>query len=580
MAAQRQPDPGARSRARETERRLSRSSRAARSHLLATVGMGLLATGLIVAQATLLANVVVDAFLGGLTLAQLTAPLLALLGVSVARGLVDAGFESAGRIGAARVMAELRAKLVRHLLLERPGSLHGERSGELATAAVQGVDALEAYFSRYLPQVALAAIAPLLILAWTIPRDWEAAAVLAVTAPLIPVFMVLIGRLAERSTRRRWRRLSRLGARFFDLVGGLQTLRANNLAEAQADSIAAAGESYRRETMKTLRIGFLSALVLELFAMIGVAIVAATVGIQLAEGSLGLTAGLTVLILAPELYMPLRRLGAQFHASADGMASAERIFAVIDQPRAVETAAPSVPAPRPRAGPIRFEGVRFGYSGRPDVLRGVDLRIEPGETLALTGSSGGGKSTLLSLLLRLADPSAGQIACGGVDLRRVDPPEWRRLLAWVPQRPTIFGGTIEDNVRLAAPAAPGGALRRAVREAGLGELLAALPDGLATRVGDGGRPLSAGQAQRVALARAFLCDADLVLLDEPTAHLDAEVERAVAAATARLVEGRTALFVAHRPELARHADRVVELVDGRIAPAGPSTAARPEAVAA
>jgi thiol reductant ABC exporter CydD subunit len=557
-----QQDPDARSRARETQRRLTRSSRAARTHLAAASALGLLATALIVAQATLLAHVIAGVFLGGEGLADVAPQLLWLAAISLARGLVDAGFETSGRIGAARVMAELRARLARHLLLARPGALQGERSGELATAAVQGVDALEAYFARYLPQAVLAALAPLLILVWTVPRDWEAAAILAVTAPLIPVFMVLIGRLAERSTRRRWRRLARLGAQFLDLVRGLETLRANDRAEAQTKAIAAAGESYRRETMATLRIGFLSALVLELLAMIGVALVAATVGIQLAEGTLGLTAGLTVLILAPEVYMPLRRLGAQFHASADGMAAAERIFEVLDEPGAIAVPERPLPAPDPALAGIELSGARFSYPGRDEVLRGVDLAIAPGETVALVGPSGGGKSTLLSLLLRLADSSAGTVSCGEVDLRAVDPGAWRRRIAWVPQRPTIFTGTIEENVRLAAPDASAEQVVTAVREAGLTELVESLPEGLRTPVGDGGRRLSAGQSQRLALARAFLRDAPLLLLDEPTANLDEETERFVADAVERLAEGRTALIVAHRPELARRADRVVELRDG------------------
>lgn len=570
-------DPDARGRARETQRRLIRTSRAARSHLIVTAALGLLATALILAQATLLAEVIAGAFLGGESVAQLTPLLIWLAAISIARGLVDAGFEATGRIGAARVMAELRSKLARHLLLTRPGALQAEQSGELATSAVQGVDALEAYFARYLPQAVLACLAPLFILVWAFPRDWEAAAILAVTAPLIPVFMILIGRLAERSTRRRWRRLTRLSARFLDLVGGLQTLRAHGIADAQGRSIAAAGESYRRETMATLRVGFLSALVLELLAMIGVAMVAATVGIQLAEGKLGLTAGLTVLILAPEMYLPLRRLGAQFHAGADGMASAERIFAVLDQPAAVSTPPVALPAPDPSRAPLVVRGLHFSHPGREEVLRGVDLVLEPGETVALVGPSGGGKTTLLSLLLRLADPGAGSISCAGVDLRDVDQVAWRRQVAWVPQRPTIFAGSVADNVRLARPDASDWSVLEAAQEAGLLDVVLDLPELMETRIGEGGRRLSAGQAQRVGLARAFLSAASLLLLDEPTAHLDEDTELGVVAAIERLAAERTALLVAHRPELARHADRVLEMRDGVVHALSPALV---EAVAA
>jgi ATP-binding cassette subfamily C protein CydCD len=573
VASRPAPDPEARSRARLTQRRLTRSSRAARAHLAGTAALGLVATALIVAQATLLAHVVVRVFLGGASLGAVAPALLWLAAISLARGLVDAGFEAGGRIGAARAMAGLRSRLVRHLLRERPGALQDERSGELAAAAVQGVDALEDYFAGYLPQAVLAVLAPLFVLAWVLPRDWEAGAILAVTAPLIPVFMVLIGRLAERSTRRRWRRLARLSAHFLDLVGGLETLRAHDRAEAQARSIDAAGEGYRRETMATLRIGFLSALVLELLAMIGVALVAATVGVQLASGDLGLTAGLTVLLLAPELYMPLRRLGAQFHAGADGLASAERIFELLDRPAAVAPPPASLPAPDPAAAPLRLAAVELSHPGRGRVLRGVDLTIEPGETVALTGPSGGGKTTLLSLLLRLADADGGRIECGGIELREVDPAAWRRRIAWVPQRPTAFAGPIADNVRLADPGASDERTLEAIERAGLLELVRALPEGLATRVGEGGRRLSAGQAQRLALARAFLRDAPLLLLDEPTAHLDEETARGVAAAAAELARGRSALIVAHRPEVARHADRVVELRDGVLRPAAEAVAA-------
>jgi thiol reductant ABC exporter CydD subunit len=549
---------------RSTARRLARSGRAARAHLAVTVGLGAAATVLLIAQATLLARVVTRVFLEGAGLADVRGELAWLAAVAVGRGLAVAGFEATGRIGAAKVMAELRQRLAEKLLLERPGGLAEEQSGELTAVAVQGVDALEAYFARYLPQLVLAGLAPVAILAWVLPRDWEAAAVMAVTLPLIPVFMVLIGGLAERRTRARWHTLATLGARFLDTVGGLETLRAFGRAGDQDEAIAESSERYRHETMGTLRVAFLSALVLELLAMLGTALVAVTVGVQLAGGDLGLEAGLTVLLLAPELYAPLRQLGAQFHASADGLAAAERILAVLDLPAAVAVPARPRPAPDPRNAPIALEGVRFAHPGRAPVLHDVWLALEPGETVALVGASGSGKTTLLSLLLRLADPDAGRVACGGVDLGEVDPRAWRRQITWVPQRPTLFAATVADNIRLADPGASDARVREAARRAGALELVESLPGGLEARVGEGGRRLSAGQARRIALARAFLADAPLVVLDEPTAHLDAEGAALVDEALARLLAGRTALLAVHRPALARRADRILELRDGRI----------------
>jgi ABC-type transport system involved in cytochrome bd biosynthesis fused ATPase/permease subunit len=390
---------------RETRRRLIRISRAARLHLGATVALGLLATALVVAQATLLAHIVTRVFLDGAALVDVAVSVWWLAGVSAARGLVAAGFESAGRYGAARVMAGLRERLVRHLLLARPGGLHDEHAGELAATAVQGVDSLEAYFARYLPQVVLSVLIPPVILLWVLPRNWEAAAILAVTVPLIPVFMVLIGKLAAHRARKRWRMLSLLSARFLDLVSGLETLRAFGRAEAGARAIGEAGERYRRETIATLRVGFLSALVLELAATLGTALVAVTIGVQLASGSLGLEAGLCVLILAPELYAPLRELGSQFHAGADGLAAAERILAVLDAPATVSVRERALPAPDPARAPVALTGVRFAYPGRGmPVLDGVTLALEPGRTTALVGPSGAGKTTLAQLVARLADP--------------------------------------------------------------------------------------------------------------------------------------------------------------------------------
>lgn len=554
-----------RERAALVRRRLLRASSAARVHVAASVALGVAAAALVIAQAALLAEVVTGVFLGGASLGDVQGSLVALVAVAAARGVVAFGFESSGRIGASRAMAELRERLVRHLLVERPGGLARERRGELAAAAVQGVDSLEAWFARYLPQAVLAVLVPVAILAWVVPLDWPAAAILLVTVPLIPLFMVLIGRMAERSTRARWKALASLSGHLLDVVAGLETLRAFNRAEAQADTVATASDAYRRETMATLRVAFLSALVLELLAMLGTALVAATIGVQLIAGELGLEAGLTVLILAPELYLPVRNLGAQFHASADGLAAAERIFEALDEPATVVAPDRPAPAPDPSQAVLRLEDVRFEHPGRAGaVLDGAELALRPGETVALLGPSGAGKSTLASLLLRLVEPCGGRISCGGVDLRAVDPADWRRRVGWIPQRPTLFNGTVADNVRLAAPEASDDEVEAALVKAEAWELVGSLPDGPATVVGDGGRRLSAGQAQRIALARAFLRDAPLLILDEPTAHLDSATAALVEEAIARLARGRTALWIAHRPGAALRADRVVALEHGRL----------------
>ncbi len=551
---------------RELQRRLNRSGRAARLQLGATVAIGAVGTVLIVAQATVLAQVISRAFMEGAVPSELVGALLALVAIALGRGLVGFGFEWTGRLGAARVMSELRGRLVERILFDRPGD-PDRRAGAIAAAGVQGVEALEAYYARYMPQVALAALAPPVILLWVLPRDWHAAAILALTFPMIPVFMVLVGKLAERSVRKRWSSLTGLSNRFLDLVSGLATLRAYGRAEAQVETIAAASDEYRVQTMATLRVAFLSALVLELVAMLGTALVAAAIGVQLASGTLQLEQGLTVLLLAPELYAPLRQVGAQFHASTDGLAAAESIFEVIDSEPLVRGPSAVAPAtgrvPDPACEPLLLRGIGFSYpDAEQPVLENLCLRIEPGESVALTGPSGAGKTTLASLLLRLADPTAGELRCGSADLGEIDLHAWREQVAWIPQRPTIFAASVRENVALHDPAADEDEVRAALAEAGALRLVEALPDGLATVVGEGGRRLSAGEAQRVALARAFLRDPSLVVLDEPTAHLDDETASAFDAAITRLLVGRTALIITHRSALAALADGVVELRHG------------------
>ena len=544
-----------------TGRRLLRDSRAARPYLIAAGVAGVGTAVAIVAQAALLGHVIASAATHGTPLADLTTPLLVLCGVFAARALLAGSFETIGRLGAARVMSDLRVRLAERLLVRAPVPREDQRTGELAAAAVQGVDALEAYFAGYVPQVLLAALVPVTALAWIVGLDPLAAGILAVTLPLLLVFMILVGKGAQARARSRWRSLALLSGHFLDVVRGLPALRAYRRETVQAETIERISDRYRIETMGTLRVAFLSAFVLELCAMVGTALVAASIGIQLDEGRLSLQAGLTVLLLAPEIYGPLRMVGQQFHASADGTAAAERIYAVLDEELALAMPGEgAVPLPDPRAGEIRFEDVSFAYPGRPvDVLTGFDLELEPGSVTALVGPSGVGKSTVAALLLRLVDPDAGRVICGGVDLRAAAPDEWRRHVAWVPQRTRLFAGTVAENVALADPGTSREAIAAAAHAAQLDSVLAQLPAGLDTRVGEGGRTLSAGQAQRIGLARAFLRDAPLVVLDEPTAHLDAETADAIGTAIEQLMAGRTVLLIAHSIELIERADRVVAM---------------------
>jgi ATP-binding cassette, subfamily C, bacterial CydD len=543
---------------RALDQRLVRRARQVRLLLAADVVLGVSAAILVLVQATLLASIVAQAFAGA-SLADVSSELGVLGIVFAGRAALTWGFEVAGRRAAWSVLSGLRLGLIERRLRHEPTALDGTEAGEIAASAVQGVDSLEAYFARYLPQVVLAVTVPLAVLAWVARIDAASAGVMLLTLPLVPVFMWLIGRYTEERTREQWEALRLLSTHFLDVVRGLPTLRAFNRGRAQMAMIADVSDGYRRRTMATLRVGFLSGAVLELAATLGVALVAVTVGVRLADGGLGLQAGLTVLVLAPELYLPLRQLAAQFHASADGLAVAERMLALLDAPASAPRGGRLV-APSPAEAPVRLEQVSFAYPSRPNlVLDRLDLELEPGETVALVGPSGAGKTTVASLLLRFAEPSAGRITAGGIDLADCRTEPWRRLIAWVPQRPTVFRGTAAENIRLGDPGASELRIRDAAALAGADRFLSALPSGYDTLLGDGGRPLSAGERRRVALARAFVRDAPLVILDEPTADLDRTSAEVVAEAIERLRVGRTVLLIAHRPELVQRADRIVAL---------------------
>ncbi|MBO3751386.1 thiol reductant ABC exporter subunit CydD [Streptosporangiaceae bacterium NEAU-GS5] len=527
---------------------LARGSRAVRGHLYACVAAAVAAGLLVLVQAELLAGV-----LSGRFTAAVLVPFAL---VVAARG----GLVWVQGLAAARTAAAVKTTL-RRRLLSQGGP--GERSGAFVTLVGRGLDALDPYLTGYLPAVAVAGVVPIAVLIRLFAADLTTALTVLLTLPLIPVFGALVGWSTRAVTERQWRALTYLGGHFLDVVRGLPTLRAFGRARHQAGVIRQVADAHRAATMRTLRVAFLSSLVLELVASLSLALVAVPVGLRLLSGSLDLTTALLVLLLAPEAYLPLRVMGTRFHAAMEGVAAADQAFALLDA-GAPDSGGPMHPPPG--VPEIRLEHVTVRYPGRDDAaLDDVSLVIAPGERVALVGESGAGKSTLLLLLLGLVTPESGRVLVGGVDLTTADLPAWRRRLAFVPQRPHLFEGTIADNILLGADLP--GLLHTATAAAYADEFVQALPAGYDTPLGERGANLSAGQRQRVALARAFCRpSAEVLLLDEPTARLDGRSEAAVIEATRALAEGRTAIVVAHRPAMVALADRVIRLANGKITP--------------
>jgi len=552
----------------------------------------------IVAQAALLSRAIDGAFLARASLPALAGILLALAAAAVARAALVWLQEALAQRFSARVRLAVRDRLVRRLLALGPRFASGERTGELANTLIGGVEALDAYLAQYLPQAALAAIVPALVLAAVAWSDPLSALVLLVSFPLVPLFMWLVGSAAEARTRRQWTTLSRLAARFHDALSGLATLRAFGRADDEARVLEQAGERHRAVTLEVLRLALVAALVLEALATLGTAVVAVEVGLRLLYARLGFRDALFVLVLAPEFYRPLRALGAAYHAGMAGREAAARMAEMLEAegplaaPSVLEPAAAAAvavawleaPARPPR---IRFESVRFAYeAGREPALDAFTLEVPAGETVALVGPTGAGKTTAARLLLRFLEADGGRILVDDTPLARLTPEEWRRQVAWVPQQPRLFHGTLRENLLLGRPDAGDDAVERALELAHLEELVRELRRGLETELGEGGARLSGGEAQRVALARAFLKDAPVLVLDEPTAQLDLATEAAVVDGVRRLCRGRTVLLVAHRLTTVVAASRVALVASGRVveegAPAALATSGRvyPRLVAA
>ena len=546
------------------DRRLLPYLRPARFALGASVALGLVATASIAAQAVLLARLVASAFPGAPPGESRVAMLAGVAVAATVRGACGLASEVVAQRAATRVKTGLRVALVaRTLVVGGPGA------GELATIAGRGLDALDVYVGRSLPDLVLAGAAPFVLVAVIAYEDWLSAVVVLVALVLFPVFGALVGKSTGERARARWAEVVTLGDHLVDLFAGLHVLRAYGRTQRERVRVEELGERLRRSSLATLKVAFVSALVLDTLASVSTALVAVPIGIRLVYGAMQLAPGLAALVVTPEVFVPLRRASAEFHESAEGLAAATRALDILAG--AAPPSARRIDVPRPVGRPVPPHVVLRSVEVRdptrraePAVLDGVSLEVAAGEIVALVGPNGAGKSTALAVVLGLVTPSSGSVSLDGVELSVIDRDAWRLRCAYLPDRPTILPATLEENLRLAAPSASPRDLAHVVGDTCLERLVARLPDGLATPVGEGGWALSAGERQRVALARALLRDASLYVLDEPTAHLDGETEATIVAAIGRRLDGRSALVVTHRPALLEIADRVVRIERGGV----------------
>ena len=546
------------------DRRLLKFLRQNRFWVAITIFSGSLAAVFTILQAAYLSRIIARSFLQKAGLHVLLPAIFSFVIYSILRALFIWMQSFSSAEVASRIKKIIRNQLAKKLLQIGPVGIRSERSGEISNTLLSGVDALDAYFSQYIPQLFLATLVPLLILFFVFPEDLLTGFVFLLTAPIIPVFMILIGNITRSLTKKQWKTLSLLSAHFLDVLQGLTTLKILGRSRDQTENIYKISSDFRHRTMNVLRVAFLSALVLELVATLSTAVIAVEIGLRLLYAKMAFQNALFILILAPEFYLPLRLLGTRFHAGMEGVAAAQRIFEILETPATVtktgQKKLPSVSSIR-----IEFHDIWFAYeSGARPALRGINFRLSEGTKTAVVGPTGSGKSTITHLLLDFIQPEKGHILVNGMPLHELDPEAWRTHVAWVTQNPYLFHGTIAENIHLARPTAPLQEVIAAAEKAEINEFIQSLPQGYDTQIGERGTRLSGGQAQRVAIARAFLKDAPFLILDEPTSNLDPEVEARIQSALDRLMTNRTVLFIAHRLSTVYRADQILVLSRGKI----------------
>lgn len=551
---------------------LFKRAAAARTWIIISVALGLGGGLLLIVQARFLARIVHGAFIEGRGTEDLWPLFVTLAGILIVRSILGWARETAGFYAGAKIRQEIRTELLTHIVTLGPGYTSRQSSGALASTALEHVEGLHDFYAFYLPQLALAVMIPAAVVAFVFPYSWAAGGLFLVTAPLIPLFMILVGMGAESISQRHFQALSRMSAYFLDVLQGITTLKLFNRSKGAEETIARVSNDYRLQTMRVLRVAFLSSAVLEFFSSISIALVAVYLAMSylgyitfgLYGEPLNLAGGLFILLLAPDFYMPLRELGTHYHARAAAVGAAEEILKITTV-RGLETLHGSIEWTKTDALHIGVEDVHLAFeAGQRPALQGLSFDIREGEHLALVGASGAGKSTTLNLLLGFLLPDNGQINVNGMQLSEMTPDSWRRNIAWLGQQPSLFQGTIKQNILLGRPEASDIQIEQAAGKARVLDFARLLPAGLDAPVGEHGFGLSRGQAQRVALARAFLKDAPLLLLDEPTAGLDADNEALIIDALKSLSRGRTVLMLTHRLTNIKQADRILVMGKGRI----------------
>ncbi|WP_096174467.1 thiol reductant ABC exporter subunit CydD [Cohaesibacter sp. ES.047] len=549
-----------------TKTYLKQQSKKAKTPLNWSIALSFASGLLLIVQMGFLAHIINGVLIEGGGLSAFYVPLAILPAIFIARAALTYLSERIALHAAIDLKAQLRAELLARLLQKGPIIKRGEEAsvGEQATMLTEGLEALQGYFARYLPAMVMMALLPLAILVVTLSMDWVSALVMAVTAPLIPVFMIFIGKGTEKLNQKQWRKLARLSAHFLDMIQGLTTLKLFNASRKEAETVSRMAEDYRRTTMSVLRVAFLSSLVLEFFATISIALIAVFIGFRLLYGEIDFFSGFYVLLLAPDFYAPLRNMGGHYHARMEAVGAAETMADLMQESPQTKTPA-SLSLPDSKAGiALEFRDVSFAYEDGSPALEGISFDLKRGESLALVGRSGAGKSTLIDLLIGFVQPTSGEILINGQSLSDLSMEAWRKQLAYVPQTPTLFSGTIREAIRYGAPGADDASVEAAGKAARVEDFVRDFADGYDHHIGEKGQGLSGGQIQRIAIARALVRAAPLVLLDEPSAHLDRESEKKLLEAMKVLNEAATTITIAHRLYTIRQADRILVLDRGHV----------------